>query len=143
MKSLSSTHISWRCRNCPSPSFCYSVEGITFEDFEVAAVSLNKVDGLEIVKNNVKGNRKDVPVVGSYSAARFISQYGPALKEKGYKMMLRGEEKTAAELYDNLIASINTVYEDVVHGNGEINMKEHPVEYELYDNPFKVIDGPA
>ena len=46
--------------------------GITFEDFEVAAVSINNVDGLKIEGNLIDGNRKDVPVTGMFSAARFI-----------------------------------------------------------------------
>ena len=41
-------------------------------DFEVAAVSLNNVDDLEISNCNIIRNRQDVPVVGMFSAARFI-----------------------------------------------------------------------
>jgi hypothetical protein len=37
-----------------------------------AAVALNHVDGLLIENCQVNGNRKDVPVVGMFSAARFI-----------------------------------------------------------------------
>lgn len=48
------------------------IQDITFKDFEVAAVSLNNVDGLQITENLVQGNRKDVPVNGMFSAARFI-----------------------------------------------------------------------
>jgi len=48
------------------------ISGLTFEDFEVAAVSLNNVDDLEIIDNHINGNRKDVPVTGIFSAARFI-----------------------------------------------------------------------
>lgn len=48
------------------------IRDVTFNDFEVAAVSLNNVDGLQISDNLVQGNRKDVPVNGMFSAARFI-----------------------------------------------------------------------
>ena len=48
------------------------VWGVTFRDFEVAAVSINDVDGLIIRNNHVEGNRKDVPVNGMFSAGRFI-----------------------------------------------------------------------
>ena len=53
------------------------------------------------------------------------------------------ETKTAAEVYDGLIASINNVYSDVVLGNGFINKANHHKEHSLFDNPFKVIDGPC
>ena len=48
------------------------VSAVDFTEFEVAAVSLNNVDTLEISNCNIIQNRQDVPVVGLYSAARFI-----------------------------------------------------------------------
>lgn len=48
------------------------INGVTFMDFEVAALSLNNVDNLVISNNRVEGNRQDVPVTGFFSAARFI-----------------------------------------------------------------------
>lgn len=48
------------------------ITGITFQDFEVAAVSLNNVDDLVIRNNVILQNRHDVPVSGMFSAARFI-----------------------------------------------------------------------
>ena len=48
------------------------ITNVTFEDFEVAAISLNNADGVQIRDNTVIGNRKDVPVTGMFSAAHFI-----------------------------------------------------------------------
>ena len=48
------------------------ISGVTFRDFEVAAVSLNNVDNLVIEDCIVDRNRQDVPVLGMFSAARFI-----------------------------------------------------------------------
>ena len=48
------------------------IAAIEFRDFEVAAVSLNNVDSLEISDCNVVQNRHDVPIVGLFSAARFL-----------------------------------------------------------------------
>ena len=70
------------------------------------------------------------------------SPYGKVLKDLGYSMTLRGQTTTAAHLYDSLIASINVVYDDVVNWKGRINRRSHPTEHHLFDNPFKVIDGP-
>jgi hypothetical protein len=63
--------------------------------------------------------------------------------EVGYEMDIRGQRTTAAELYDNLINTINNVYEDVVNsGSGVIDQVAHPMEYELFHNPYRVVDGP-
>lgn len=119
------------------------IVNIDFRDFEVAAVSLNKVDGLIIEDCFVRGNRQDVPVMATYSAARFISPYGKMLKDLDYEMVLRGEIVKATDAYDALISSINNVYEDVViDGLGSIDPIEHPEEYKLFHNPLRVIDGP-
>lgn len=50
--------------------------------------------------------------------------------------------ESAKQVYDDLITSINNVYNDVVVDKGSIDQGEHPKEYSLYHNPFGVIDGP-
>lgn len=119
------------------------IRNVIFEDFEVAAVSLNNVDNLVIERCVVTRNRHNVPVVGLFSAARFIrSPYGEKLVELDYSMRLRGTNTTARSVYDRLTDSINAVYKDVME-NGQINQTEHPEEYDLFHNPFQVIDGPC
>ena len=49
-----------------------TITDVIFDDFEVAAVSLNNVDGLTIRNCEILKNRHDVPVVGLFSAARII-----------------------------------------------------------------------
>jgi len=128
-----------------------TIANVMFRDFEVAAVSLNKVDILEISGCHVVQNRHDVPVVGIFSAARFLRPYGKILKNlrPKYKVDLydptsgRVETKRAGDIYDKLIASIENVYNDVVLGNGHIDPISHPEEHHLFDNPFKVVDGPC
>lgn len=117
------------------------IRDVTFIDFEVAAVSLNNIDGLVIQGCSVKHNRHDVPVSAMFSAARFIRPYGKALKERGYSMNLRGEETTAGQAYDDLINAINNIYFDVI-AYGEIDPDQHRMEYDLFRNHFKTIDGP-
>ena len=60
-------------------------------------------------------------------------------------MKLRGQDGVqASSLYEQLINAINNVYDDVVNGNsGYINQNDHPMEYELFHNPFNVVDGPC
>jgi len=68
------------------------VVGVTFDDFEVAAVSLNNVDGLLIEDCNIPKNRRDVPVVGIFSAAHFIGYvFFPADCRDACEMMYEEE----------------------------------------------------
>eukprot|EP01083_Nonionella_stella_P066035 173599_1 len=116
------------------------ISEVTFSDFEVAAVSLNNVDSLEISGCKVINNRHDVPVVGLFSAARFLRPYGKYLKGQGYRMKKLG---TAAKVYNKMIASISNVYEDVIINEGTIDSAKHPDEYRLFHNPKSVVDGPC
>ena len=122
-----------------------TITGITFRDFEVAAVAMNRIHTLEIRDNFVSNNRHDVPVVGMFSAARFIRPYGKYLKYMGYSVKDENGNiwKTAEQAYDNLIESINNVYDDVINGNGVIDKVAHPEEHHLYDNPHRAVDGPC
>ncbi|KAG7337206.1 hypothetical protein IV203_013850 [Nitzschia inconspicua] len=119
-----------------------TIRKVTFRDFEVAAVSLNNVDGLKIQRCNVLHNRWDVPVTGIFSAARFIRPYVKKLMENRYSMIIRGEEVWAAKVYNDLITAIRNVFDDVV-ANGFIDASAHPEEYRLFDNPKRVVDGPC
>ena len=53
------------------------------------------------------------------------------------------EPRSAADIYADLISSINNVYEDVVLGAGRISETAHPDEHHLFGNPFRAIDGPC
>ena len=48
------------------------IKNVTFKDFEVAAVALNNVDDATIMNCDIPNNRHDVPVLGSFSAARML-----------------------------------------------------------------------
>jgi hypothetical protein len=118
------------------------ISEVTFKDFEVAAVSLNRVTQLTINDCTVLGSRKDVPVMGLFSAARFIRPYLKKLTESNYSMHLRGVTTDASTLYNNLLTSIKNVFDDVSKF-GAINPSTHPDEHRLFDNPKRVVDGPC
>lgn len=120
-----------------------TIEDVTFENFEVAATSLNNVDNLVVKNCEVKKNRHDVPIVGLFSAARNILPYGKKLVDLNYSAVFSGESVSALEAYNNLITMVNNVFDDVVNGTGFIDAQEHPEEFHLFDNEFRVIDGPC
>jgi hypothetical protein len=113
-----------------------------FIDFAVGAVSLNNVKGLEIKNCDIPHNRHDVPVLGIFSAATQIRPYLKHLKETqpNYDMVLGGITKTIGEVYDALVASIASVYMDVKNYGA---IQESNPNYNLFNNPEKIIDGPC
>lgn len=119
------------------------IRNVDFDGYEVAAVALNGVDGLDI-RNSEATNRKDVPVVGTFSSARFISGYVDQLVRDGSPTTLtvEGVTLTAADVQSQLRLSINAVHADVIDaGLGFIDPVAHPDEYALYHNRFGVVDG--
>lgn len=90
-------------------------------------------------------NRMDLPVLGTYSAARQILPYIEALalsKAQPYAMKLRGVQISSMSVYESLVTSIANVYRDVLN-TGFINYAEHPEEYNLFHNPHHAVDGPC
>ena len=119
------------------------ISDVEFKDFEVAAVALNGVDGLEII-NSSAINREDVPVIGTFSNARFILAYVDWLVMSGSATTLtvQGVALSAVDIQNDLRQSINNVYYDVItRGLGFIDENSHPDEYALYHNKFGVVDG--
>lgn len=120
------------------------ISGVTFKDFEVGAVSLNNVKGLQIKNCDIPNNRQDVPILGSFSAALQIRPYLKELKatNPGYSMTLGGAVKSVEDVYATLVNHIANVYKDVME-YGFIDQASHPDEHSLYDNADRVIDGPC
>jgi len=120
-----------------------TLEHLRMEGFEVVGVALNGVERL-IMRHCELTNRKDVPVLGSFSAARFLQRYIDWLVSAGSSTTLnvRGTALSAADVRTALRNAINNVYADVM-ATGSINKAAHPVEYALFANVAGLIDGNA
>ena len=119
------------------------IKNVDFVDFEVAALALNGVEGLKVIDTNAR-NREDVPVIGTFSNARFIAPYLDWLVMTNSPTTLRvqGVDLSAGEIQAALRASVNAVFEDVIEdGEGFIDPVEHPDAYALYHNWHGIIDG--
>ena len=94
--------------------------------------------GCDIIPNH----RHDLPVLGSFSAARLILPYLKKLSSgvKRYMMLLRGNETSSVTVYENLVKLIAHVYRDLMQ-TGLINSAAHPQEYNLFHNPHHSVDG--
>ncbi len=125
-----------------------TVRGVTFDGYEVAAIALNGVDGLD-VRNVVATNRKDVPVLGTFSSARFIQPYVDHLVRTGSGVTLTvgGAPMSASDVQSDLRRAIDNTHHDLIRrphlvdGRPQINRDTHPVEYAVFHNPLGVIDG--
>ncbi len=124
------------------------IVNVDFVDYEVGAVALNGVNGL-FVRNTHATNRKDVPIIGTFSSAQFIKPYVNWLVHTGAKTTLRvqGVDLDATAIQTALSTAINRVHTDVIlkdHSADEraqIDAAEHPAEYALFHNQFGVVDG--
>lgn len=124
------------------------IEDIDFIDYEVAAVALNGVNGLTVLDVEAS-NRTDVPVLGSYSNARFIRPYVDYLAHlertnplgSGVSTLnVNGESLSAIDIQLALQQSLNAVFDDIItSGDGRIDTIDS--NYHLYNNPLGVVDG--
>lgn len=117
-----------------------TIRNVDFDGYEVAAVALNGVDGLDL-RNVTATNRKDVPVLGTFSSAQFIKHYLDQLDRTGSATTLsvQGVPLTVGQVRDDLRVAINTTHADVMRG-GRIS-PAHTTEYELFHNRNGVVDG--
>ena len=120
------------------------IKNVLFKDFEIAAVALNGVDGL-LIENCKATSRTDVPVLGTFSSARFIQPYIDYLVEKKSRTTLNiGHKKSlsAQQVKERLVHAINAVHEDlIVGGKSLISSWWHPDEYALFHNSAGIVDG--
>jgi hypothetical protein len=125
-----------------------TIRDVDFVDYEVGAVALNGVDGLD-VRNVTAVNRKDVPVLGTFSSAQFIKSFVEYLVRSGSATTLNvdGEILDATAVRDGLATAINNTHDDLVSspnmvdGRPQIDKTENPIEYGLFHNPWGVVDG--
>lgn len=105
------------------------IENLTFENFEVAAISLNGSKNTLIQNVNVRGNNKNIPVLGTYSVGRFN-------RLMAKKIINAGLGNTQLQSYlDFLIKRLNSAFDYFIFGKGFM-----PV---LFENDGGLLDGNA
>ena len=117
------------------------ITDVDFVDYEVGAVALNGVDGLRVQRVTAR-NRKDVPVLGTFSSARFISRYIDDLVRSGSATTLTVGDRvlSAGDVQADLRVAINDVHADVL-ATGSIDPVAHPDHYALFHNATGLVDG--
>ncbi len=124
------------------------IKNIDFVDYEVSAVALNGVQGLT-VKHVYASNRKDVPVLGTFSSVQFIKPYVESLyRRNSYtELIVNGVPHNVEDIRSALRSAVNNVHADIIAspkimGNrAQIDKMIHPDAYRLFHNPLGVVDG--
>ncbi len=124
-----------------------TIQDVESDKFEVAAIALNGANSA-VIEDVTATNRKDVPVLGTFSNALFIVPY---INYLAYWDALDGDPDLVLDLptgplsvHDiqaDLVNAINNVYEDVIEKGGSINPTRHEDEFNLFHNRFGVVDG--
>lgn len=124
------------------------LRNLRFRGYEVGAITLNGVQRLLV--DNVRGqNRKDVPILGTFSSAQFIKPYLAELIRNSdpTTLALNGQVIDAAGASAALTDAINAVHADLIvpvaagDSRPVIDAAAHPDEYALFHNASGLVDG--
>lgn len=110
------------------------LKDIVFQNFEVAACSLNKVHGLYCCNVEVKNNRHDIPVLGIWSSARFLRPYINHLLNTNWTGTISG--KNISTIHSELKTAMENTFNNVLD-----NKWVNSTEYKLFGNSSGLIDG--
>ena len=103
------------------------IYNVQIENFEVAGVALNGCNGLYMKNVNLLGNRKDVPILGTYSGARFV---------KRFVEMVQTMSLSNSDLDNAMVAldlDMEEAFNDIIFSNGTTS--------DLFKNVEQVVDG--
>jgi len=111
------------------------LDRLQIEDFQVAGIHLNGLDVGILNKIVVKNTSKDVPILFSYSQARFLRPFlANAIKKNGDKPInINGTNKTVNTINKELLQSLIMTKGQVVATDKTTNL--------LYGNPSGLSDG--
>lgn len=104
------------------------IKNVDFIENEVASIALNGSNESYIVNVNIIKNRHDIPVLGTYSAGRFIKLFTLQLKN--------GIDKVSSnylQYIDNLNKDLDATFNSVILRNGNVP--------NFYKNESGLIDG--
>lgn len=88
------------------------IEDLTIENFEFVGVAINGVDGLCLFNVDIKNNRKDVPVLATYSAARFARLFAKRMLDD--KRLNNSQKVELGNRLKALELEMNTTFNEIM-----------------------------
>lgn len=104
------------------------IKNVDFEDNEVCSIALNGCTDAYLVNIIIKKNRHDIPVLGTYSAGRFLKLFTDGLKDAIDK-----SNETYEENMRDFKKELDQAFNSIIMNHGEF-----PI---LYKNESGLIDG--
>ena len=111
-------------------------KNLDFVNFEVAALSLHGCKEITMYNLNIMGNLKDVKVLGTYSAARFIKVFYKMLEPR-INILERSEK-----VYQKFEIEMDNVFNSVIFNNIEMPMLYKNVDGLIDGNPYGILINP-
>jgi hypothetical protein len=111
------------------------VRGVTFKDFEVAAVQVNGGNDIALKDLDIQGTSQEVTVQGTFSAASFTTRINKDLHKTGCV------SASYTSAFDTLQSTWAQAFNEIIR-DGEIH-SSHAEAIDLFANPSKVPDGSA
>ena len=111
------------------------LDNLEIFDFEVAGIALNGTD-LGIINNiKIRNVSEDIPVVSTYSQARFIRGFLPKIltNHTNPTINIEGSSKTYLDISSNLYNALETAKKSIIDSIGDIP--------ELFKNTTELYDG--
>lgn len=120
-----------------------TLSDLRFDGYEVAGISLNGVEELEISNVSLRSNDR-IFTLGTYSSVRFLLPYLEDLARVApeYPLELVDRSPTASALAATLRGLVGDVHVDLVdRGLSSIDPDLHPQAFALFHNATGLIDG--
>jgi hypothetical protein len=114
------------------------LQDLEIEEYEVAAIHLNGFKDTLIRRVHAKGQRVDVPVLGTYSNGRFIL---PFVDRVLASQDVTAPKKNALSTYRTELETLMQQVKQDVQTVGEIVELTHPAAHALFANPSGMTDG--
>lgn len=117
------------------------MKDITFKDYEVATIHINGGKNLSLVNLTGKGSCDKCPILGTFSAGRFLRPYLDHTNVKDFDTKIAGVILTNQFIRDSLRDALYNAWNDIVNGTGTIDKDGHPTEWSLFNNEKLLVDG--
>lgn len=116
------------------------IHNVTFSGYEVAAIHVNGASDVVIDAVVAQGSRDDMPVIGTYSQARFLVPFADRCASDTQAGVHEREQLRADTA--TLRALMHDVAIDIERG-GAVDPVAHPQAFSLFASTDRIIDGNA